>query len=230
MDPMTLQMIMYGAQGLSGIPKMMGSLLNASANRRYDDYVKKRTFELENLFNNQYNQNFLDTEEAKGVIRNMLNQMKEASDNIKSSSKITGASAEKEVAEKDKMNENFSNVLTQLASMGTQRKDRIMGNYLNARSGLDTLNLSKYASQAASGNQAQQNADSLMNSALLLTTLAGNPAGAASSTGGTAIPSILNGMNAPNLGNVPNLNKYSSFNIWKNNNRNPQTLMELFNQ
>lgn len=173
MDPALLSTAMYAAQGLSALPKYIGAMQNASANKKYDEYVKNRTFELQNLFNNQYNQNFLDTEEAKGVIRNMLNQIKEASDNVKSSSKITGASAEKEVAQKDKMNENFSNVLTQLASMGTQRKDRIMGNYLNAKSGLDGLNLQKYAREAASGNQAQQNASGLTDSMLMLTTLAG---------------------------------------------------------
>jgi hypothetical protein len=211
-----IQGLTYGAQGLPGMGKGLGAMQTAKANQKYDDYINQRTAELESIFNNQYNQNFLDTDEAKNVIRNILNQMKEASDNVKSSSKITGASAEKEVASKDKMNENFANTLTTLASMGTQRKDRIMGNYLNSKAGMDNLNLTKFGREAQAGNQMQKNSQDLMNSVLMLTTMGMGGGGTTTATNPINNGSFFNMQNFSNAINPTQQQPgYNLLNYWR---------------
>lgn len=157
----------WAALAASIIGQGFSSIKNAKANKKTEQYARKRDFELKDLFNKEYNTNYLDTDEAKASIRTSLDQMKEMDENSKSSGAITGSTAEKNVATKDMMGKNFSGLVTNLSGQGTRRKEGIMSQYLNAKGNNDMFNLNVLNNKAAQWNQLGQNAQQLSSAALL---------------------------------------------------------------
>lgn len=226
MDPATLQMIMSAAQGLQGLGQGISAMESAAANKRYDKYLKERTFELKDIFNNQYNQNFLDTKEAKSVIQTLLDRMEEGDEKSKSTGKITGESDEKSLARKDKMNENLTDSLTRLAGMGTRRKEGILNTYMNQRGNLDAMNINKINQDKQQAANLAQNSNQFGQNALMMLATGGTGSKTAGKTGNN-IPMLGN---APTLGNAPDVTGYDSYSSFLfNKQRKPQTFIDLIN-
>lgn len=107
------------ALSLAGSAFGMGN--SANANSKAESYLDSRMKDLESRFNNDYYQDFINTEEARSTIGRLNNQFAEIARNIKSSS-AAGATAEAEIAEKDNLQKNYGDVLSQVAAMGTRYK------------------------------------------------------------------------------------------------------------
>jgi hypothetical protein len=109
--------------GVSAIASLLGSLGSAGANRRIDTQLAKQRSDLQTWYDREYNQNYLDTEEARSTIQILRDQAKEQMKKIDQSNAIKGASDEARVATADKLNRSVGQNVTQLAGLGTRKKE-----------------------------------------------------------------------------------------------------------
>lgn len=174
MDPVTLSII------ASVLGNVMGNVRSANANKEAQDYLTGLQKQNEAWYNKNYNTNYLDTEEAKSIIRMVQDEITQQSDNVKSSAAITGASPEKEVAVKERLGRVLNNTLSNLSSRGLQRKDAIESQYLNRKGQLDQAKLGQLSERSASGQQFAQNAMGLGTSAALMKMFGGDSTDGAS--------------------------------------------------
>lgn len=137
---------------------MIGGIGSSIYNNKYRKYLDGMKRKNQMWFDKEYNTNYLDTDEAKSYLRNMVDQVKTAAKDQDSKGAITGASAEKSVAMKDRMGENYNRSVTNLAGFGTRRKDRAMDKFMDKDGQIDVLKLSNIMQQSQNWNQFAQNA------------------------------------------------------------------------
>lgn len=123
--------------GLSAISSLFGSLKSAQQNNAVDAQLHQRQSELDSWYNREYNQNYLDTDEARSVVQVLNNQRAEQMKKVDQGNAIKGASDETRVATADKLNRSLGDQTTRLAGMGTQRKYLTDRQYQNLKFGLD---------------------------------------------------------------------------------------------
>lgn len=123
--------------GLSAVSSLIGALQSAQQNKAVDAQLQQRQSELDSWYNREYNQNYLDTDEAKSVIQFLNNQKAEQMKKLAQGNAIKGASDETRVATADKLNRSMGDQITRLAGMGTQRKYLTDRQYQNLKFGLD---------------------------------------------------------------------------------------------
>lgn len=169
MDPISLLMTLVGAGG-----NLLGLSQSAKANKNFDNYINGMQAKNNAWYNKEYNTNYLDTTEAKAAIRGMLDQMKQTNENVSSSGAITGASAEKGVAIKGEQNKGFASALTQLAGMGTQRKQGIESMYKNREGQIDSMKLSNLAQKSQNGQQLSANSMGVAQNGILAGIMSGD--------------------------------------------------------
>lgn len=177
MDPLTLTMLLASQAG-----NLFGLSQSGKQQRSYDSYIKDMTNRVTSKYNQDYNTNYLDTDEAKSVLRLLTEKAKEVNDDQASSAAITGASAEKQVATKDKLNKNYTGAATQLAGYGTRRKEGIKNDYFNRMGQIDHLNLQGMMQKSQNWGQFGQNVSGTFQNALLANMM--GPEGSAGATGG----------------------------------------------
>lgn len=172
MDPLTI--LSFGGS-LAG--NLFGLGKSAKANRQYDKYIADMNQRLENWYNKEYNTNYLDTEEAKSVLRLLFEQQKEQSEDLQNSAAITGASAEKQVAQKEKLNKNYTQAVTGMSGLGTRRKENIQNQYMGRKGQIDQLTLQNLLNKSQNWNTFGQNVSSTAQNLLLSSLLSGGGKG-----------------------------------------------------
>lgn len=164
MDPVTIGLI----ASLAG--SAIGGIGSARANKKYNKYFEGMQNKNQMWFDKEYNTNYLDTDEAKSYLRNILDQIKETTQDQESKGAITGASAEKGVAMKDRLSKDYNRSVTSLAGHGTRRKDNIMSHFRNREGQLDTMKLQQLMSRAQNWDQFGQNAQGVGQNMLMSNT------------------------------------------------------------
>jgi len=162
MDPITIASLIASAIG--GIGGLAGS---AGQNKSYSKYIDSISRRNDAWYNKEANTNYLDTEEAKGYLRNILDQNKEMVKDQESKGAITGQSAEKSVATKEATGKNYNRAVTDLAGYGTRRKDFLNRDYQNRLSMIDQLKLGQILQKQGNWDQFGQNALGMGSNALL---------------------------------------------------------------
>ena len=132
--------ILTTAVGLAG--QAFGLNESAKANRKAENYLQSRMNALRSDFATDYYQDFLDTEAARSTMNRLNTQFKDMAQNIKGTS-AAGSTAEAEIAQKDNIQQRYADAVSNLAGMGTQRKDMLrarfdanMGNLENQNMGI----------------------------------------------------------------------------------------------
>lgn len=120
---------------------LYGSLKSAQANQNIDADLQRRSSDLDSWYNREYNQNYLDTDEAKSTLKVLRNQVKEQMKKVDQGNAVRGASDEARVATADKLNQRYSDAVTRLAGHGTQYRDNIRREYQGLKMNLDNMNL-----------------------------------------------------------------------------------------
>lgn len=127
--------------GVSAISSLLGTFKSAQANSAIDADVSRQKSELQTWYDKEYNQNYLDTDEAKSTIQILRNQMAEQMKKVDQNNAIRGASDEARVATADRLNQRLGSNVTQLAGYGTRYKDSIRREYQGLNQNLNALNL-----------------------------------------------------------------------------------------
>lgn len=168
MDPIvTPSLITIASLLASGIGQGVGLAGSAKQNQRYNKYLEGMFRKNENYYNTEANTPYLDTEEAKSYLRNILDQTKEMTKDQESKGAITGQSAEKSVATKEALGKNYNTAVTSLAGYGTRRKDSITQNYMNRLGQLDQMKLGQMLQKQGSFDQIGKNSSGLLEMMLL---------------------------------------------------------------
>lgn len=115
-----------GAQGILNLLAQRGA---ARANQKQMELLNQREGDLSVYFGKELNTPFLQTEEAQAILSQINDNYKQSLDNMEANAITGGATAEAKTAAKGEMQDNHSRVLSQLAGYGTQRKDRLAGQY-----------------------------------------------------------------------------------------------------
>jgi len=118
-----------------------GAAKSAKANRAIDEQIASRQSELDNWYNKEYNQNYLDTDEAKSTVTLLREQLRDQMKKVDQNNAITGASDERRVATAEKLNRGFGDSLTRLAGYGTRHKDAARRQYMYNNMFLDNQEL-----------------------------------------------------------------------------------------
>lgn len=127
--------------GLSVLSSLYGGIKSAQANRAIDSQLQRQRSELQSWYDKEYNQNFLDTDEAKSTLQVLRNQITERMKAVDQNNAIRGASDEARVATADKLNRGYANAATQLAGYGTRKKEYTGRLYQGLKQGQDQMQL-----------------------------------------------------------------------------------------
>lgn len=142
------------AVGLGG--QAFGLAQSAEANRKAESYLQSRMNSLSSKFSTDYYQDFLDTEAARSTMNRLQTQFKDMAENIKGSS-AAGSTAEAEIAAKDNIQQRYADAVSNLAGMGTQRKDSLLARYQANMGNLENQKMGILQQKAANWSTFGQN-------------------------------------------------------------------------
>lgn len=145
------------AVGLAG--QAFGLNQSAQANKKAESYLQSRMNALDSKFATDYYQDFLDTEAARSTMNRLNTQFKDMANNIKGSS-AAGSTAEAEIAQKDNIQQRYADAVSNLAGMGTQRKDTLRARYDINRGNLENQQMDILQQKAANWNAFGDNVSS----------------------------------------------------------------------
>lgn len=137
----------------SGASTGIGASKAAKERKKTDALLNRREHEAKRLYDQEYNKNFLDTDQARVVLNRSAEKMREFGKQNQNSAIKTGATQESKIANAEQANKNQSNLLGNLVAQGTQHKENIRRMYLGQQSGFDN----------ARANQNEANAQSYAN-------------------------------------------------------------------
>jgi hypothetical protein len=115
------------AAGIFG--QVFGARKSGKALGEAEGIVDKQVDDLTAWYDTEKNKDFLQSNVASSAINKTLQDIEDRSKTIESGSAITGASDASKVAQKAKSQEQFGDVIKNLASYGTAREDKIEGRY-----------------------------------------------------------------------------------------------------
>jgi hypothetical protein len=135
MDPVTMAAI-QGGVGLLG--KIGGLIGSASANKKHErafgGLLENKKNEVAGIFDQQLNQDFLDTDVAKSAL-NRINETMQGSLQ-RNESAMAGATDEAKIAGRTAVNKTYNESLSNLTGLGTQYRDSMRQQKMQAMMGL----------------------------------------------------------------------------------------------
>lgn len=144
-----------------------GSSQSAEANDKAQGLLNKRINDLDSWYNAESSKDYTQTQEGQATMRRLESQMKKALESQNNDAVRTGATPESKVAVQSELQEKYSDAVSNLSGLTTQRKEGLRRDYMSSMNNL--LN-----QQAGMYSQEQDN----------WTNLASNISGALTSLGG----------------------------------------------
>lgn len=130
---------------------VLGSLLldaygqnqSAKANDKAQGLLNRRINDLDSWYNAESNKDYTQTAEGQSTLKMLESQMSKALESENNSAVKTGATAESKVATQGALQEKYSDAVSQLSGLTTQRKENMrrdymgqMNNLLNQKAGM----------------------------------------------------------------------------------------------
>lgn len=156
---MTLPLIATLGASLAG--QGFSSFMAGRANRQAQDILDRRINSLESVFKLDQNQNFLDSEEAAGVMERLRDQVGTMTKRNERNALKTGQTAETQIATQDAATKTYGKALSDLSIYGKQKKDQNAFRYRNMLSSLYDRDMGLKHAKAQNWNQLGQNFSNL---------------------------------------------------------------------
>jgi len=140
--------IMAGAVALIGtlaslLLNAYGSSQSAEANDKAQGLLNKRINDLDSWYNAESSKDYTQTPEGQATQRRLESQMKKALESQNNDAVRTGATPESKVALQGELQEKYSDAISNLSGLTTQRKEGLrrdymlnMNNLLNQQTGM----------------------------------------------------------------------------------------------
>jgi hypothetical protein len=155
-----------GVASLAG--QVIGNVLGGSYNRATQNLLNKQVEDNESFYNRNVNQNFLNTNAAKGMFEQLRKNVLDANKTVDSTAAVTGATPEATIAAKSKNQENYNDAVNNLSQQATgyQQNQEAIFRGEKARLTDQQINLNTQRAEAAAN--VAGNASDVMSAAATL--------------------------------------------------------------
>lgn len=147
--------------GVSALASLFGSVQSARQNELIDSNIERQKSELQTWYDREYNRSYLDTPEAKSVIRLLNDQIKDQLARQNQAGVIRGASDEAKVAMAERLNKSLGQYLSGLAEYGLRNKSLADRQYQALKQNLSQLELQNLTNKSAQWANLMKNAMNL---------------------------------------------------------------------
>ena len=161
MGPLAVIPLIIQAAGL-----ISGTAMNAAANKKEEKHLKEREDKLNAWYDKNYNTNILDTDEAKGTMQLLRNQLKETQQSQSQANAMRGSSDEKAVATATENQKVVADTALNIASKGTDRKNRVEDVYMQQDYDLAGLKADSLSKKSQNWANVASNAGGLLSDSL----------------------------------------------------------------
>lgn len=117
--------------GLGLASSIYGGIKSAQNNKEFENQINQQESNAEAFFNNRVNRDFMETNAAKSVVEQLRKQYLDQAKKIDSQTAATGGTAEANIAAKGNLNENYNNVMSNIASNATDYQENAENQYQN---------------------------------------------------------------------------------------------------
>lgn len=154
MLPLAIPLI---ATGLQVAGNIYGQSQANQAQKKADRFLTQRRNDLASKFNTSQNEDYLNTNAARGALEQVRKNMKEVSKATANSAVQGGSTPEAVIATQGKLQDKYQDAVTGLLTAGQQRKDRDKYLYENMSMNLDQQQAGNLAGKVAQWGQFNQN-------------------------------------------------------------------------
>lgn len=117
--------------GLGLASSIYGGIKSAQANKEFENQINQQQSQADTFFNNRVNRDFMETNAAKSVVEQLRKRYLDQAKEIDSQTAVTGGTAEANIAAKGQVNENYNDVMSNVASQATGYQENAENNYQN---------------------------------------------------------------------------------------------------
>jgi hypothetical protein len=117
--------------GLGLASSIYGGIKSAQANKEFENQINQQQSQADTFFNNRVNRDFMETNAAKSVVEQLRKRYLDQAKEIDSQTAVTGGTAEASIAAKGQVNENYNDVMSNVASQATGYQENAENNYQN---------------------------------------------------------------------------------------------------
>lgn len=118
-----------------------GSIAANKRRRDAEQVLSNRKKQLQTWRDSEMGTNFLDRADSRAMLRRVTEHNKEAMKGMETSAIKQGMTDEAKVAQAAKLNENYGDVVSQIAAAGARHKDRVQQQYMGETRNLDNLKI-----------------------------------------------------------------------------------------
>ena len=153
--------------GLAG--QIFSAFKGAQANRANQRLLNTSRQNNEAFYNNNVNQDFLQTNAGKGVFERLRQQIKEANQQASNNAAVTGGTAEAEIAAKSRNQQNYNNAVNDVSQQATRYQQGQEAMYRGENARLDNMQMGINDQKAQNAANLAGNAANLVSSSSALT-------------------------------------------------------------
>lgn len=129
-----------------------GALTGNRRRKRAERRRRQKLQELKNWRDKELQKDFLDRADSQAAMRRVRDYNEQALEGMNTNAVKTGASEQSKVAAASKLNKNYADVISQIAGLSSQHKDRIQQQYWQASSDLDNLEIQNLMDNSGTQN------------------------------------------------------------------------------
>lgn len=144
---------------ISGIGSLgagiFGSMSANKRRRKAEQELEKQKKSLQEWRDAEMGTNYLDRADSRAAMRRVFENNKEAQKAANTDAIKSGMTDEAKVAQAAKLNENYADVVSQIAAAGAQYKDRVQQQYMGEKRNLDNLKIQNLMDTSGADNMVQ---------------------------------------------------------------------------
>ena len=149
---------------------IFGSMSANNRRKQAEAKMRQKKAELTAWRDNEMHEDFLDRADSQAAMRRVREYNDQATEALNTNAIKTGATDQAKVAAASKLNKNYAGVVSQIAGLGAQHKDRIQQQYLSATQNLDGLEIGNLMDNSGTQNMI----NSISNAGMQLASLYGS--------------------------------------------------------
>ena len=163
-----LSMVLSGLNGAMGLYSGIKGMLDSSAAARRAKDLRRRAYaEEEGWYKRNYYDNLFNNTATRAAIKRVENTLRRQNAQNRASGVITGATPEYSLARNEQGLRSMENVMTNMASMESERRNRVDAMHRQNRASLLNADLNDYALDERMSASAAANGLNLMQNALM---------------------------------------------------------------
>ena len=143
-----------------------GSMKSAQANNEWRRKLLEKSSSLDDVFNREYNMNYMDTSGVKNTLAAYGQGIKDINKNVEGRAAMAGSSPEAVIGEREKTNQNYGDFIRKVASGQDQFRQRKEQMYMLRRDNLDNQIMSADIAKASQWDNFMSNAAGLVSAGI----------------------------------------------------------------